>query len=129
MKSVLQNPVKQQSSAHAASSAKAGPGLVCAILITVVAVTPLALIPGVFLSHDVIPKVFLILSGAGLLLALQLRWNAGLRILWGKTTGRIFLLLVVAQFLSLLISTLFSPQIPLSVGGTLWRRFGLLEQV
>jgi O-antigen ligase len=128
MKSILLNPLRQHSSMPAASSAWAGLGVVCAILITVVAVTPLALIPGVFLSHDIIPKLFLILTGAALLLVLQPRWSPGLRILWGQTTGRLFLLLVAAQFLSLLISTLFSPQIPLSVGGTLWRRFGLLEQ-
>ena len=128
MKSVLPNPVKQQSSVPEAFSARAGLGLVCAILITVVAVTPLALIPGFFLSHDVIPKVFLILTGAALLLVLQPRWSPGLRTLWGRTTGRLFLLLVAAQFLSLLISTLLSAQIPLSIGGTLWRRFGSLEQ-
>lgn len=111
-----------------AASSPAASGLVYAILIVVVAMTPLALIPGVFLSHDVIPKVFLILTGAALLLVFQSRWSPGLRVLWGQKTGRFFLLLVAAQLISLLISTVFSPQIPLSAGGTLWRRFGLLEQ-
>src|ERR1700723_2692948 len=104
MKSVLLNPLKQQSSAPVALSARDGFGVVCTILIMVVAVAPLALIPGVFLSHDVIPKVFLILTGAALLLVLQRRWSPGLRILWDQTPGRLFLLLVAAQFLSLLIS-------------------------
>lgn len=103
-------------------------GIVYAILIVVVAVTPLALITGVFLSHDVIPKVFLILTGAALLLAFLPRWSPGLRILWGRTAGRVFLLLAAAQLASLMISTLFSAQFSLSFGGTLWRRFGLLEQ-
>jgi O-antigen ligase len=106
----------------------AGMGIVCAILIVVVAVTPLALITGVFLSHDVIPKVFLILTGAALLLAFLPGWSPGLRMLWGRTAGRVFLLLTGAQFASLLISTFFSAQFALSFGGTLWRRFGLLEQ-
>jgi len=128
MKSVLPKPAKQQSPAPGAPSPRTRLGIVYAILIAVVAVTPLALIPGVFLSHDVIPKVFLILTGAALLLVLQPRWSPGLRLLWGQTTGRLFLLLVAAQLVSLLTSTLFSSQFALSAGGTTWRRFGLLEQ-
>ena len=46
------------------------------------AVTPLALVTGIFLSHDVIPKLVVILGGAGLLLFLIPQWSAGLRQLW-----------------------------------------------
>jgi hypothetical protein len=99
-----------------------------AILIAAVAVMPLALVPGIFLSHDVMPKVILILTGAALLLLFQSRWNAGLALLWRQRTGRLFLLLVAAELFSLAVSTLFSNQISLSVAGTLWRRFGLAEQ-
>ena len=37
-------------------------------------------------------------------------------------------MLIAVQFVSLLLSTLFSDQFPLSLSGTVWRRFGLLEQ-
>jgi len=102
--------------------------VVSAILIAVVAVMPLALMPGIFLSHDVMPKVILLLTGAGLLLMFQRRWNPGLALLRRQRTGRLFLLLVAAQLVSLTVSTLFSNQVPLSFAGTLWRRFGLIEQ-
>lgn len=37
-------------------------------------------------------------------------------------------MLIAAQFVSLLLSTLLSDQFPLSFAGTVWRRFGLMEQ-
>ena len=102
--------------------------IVRAILVVVLAATPLALVTGTFLSHDVIPKTILILTGAALLLFLLPQWWKGLGVLWDKPRGRLFLLLVGAQFASLLVSTVFSERLPLSLAGTVWRRFGLIEQ-
>lgn len=93
------------------------------------AVTPLALVPGVFLSHDVIPKFFLLSFAAVALLVSSSRWSAGVVDLWERTAGRWFLILVAAQTVSLVISTALSVQIPLSIGGTVWRRFGLIGQL
>jgi O-antigen ligase len=99
-----------------------------AILTILVAFTPLALVTGIFRSHDVIPKVILILAGAALLLFLLPRWAGHLATLWQRSEGRLFLMLAIAQFASLLLSTVFSTQPALSFAGTLWRRFGLVEQ-
>jgi putative inorganic carbon (HCO3(-)) transporter len=97
------------------------------------AVTPLALINGIFdihifLSHDVIPKVILILASAAGLLFLLPRWLPSLAALWERQEGRMFLMLVIAQLASLGLSTLFSSQPALSLAGTVWRRFGMIEQ-
>ena len=92
------------------------------------AFTPLALVTGVFVSHDVIPKVILLTTSAAVLLLLLPQWLKPLCVLWNQSRGRRFLILVASQFVSLLLSTLFSYQVPLSFAGTVWRRFGLVEQ-
>ncbi|HVY92423.1 MAG TPA: O-antigen ligase family protein [Bryobacteraceae bacterium] len=90
--------------------------------------TPLALVTGVFLSHDVIPKLFLLALAAALLLFLYPQWSPGLRALRGRREGKIFVILIAAQIVSLVVSTALSNQIPLSIAGTVWRRFGLIGQ-
>ena len=87
----------------------------------VFAVTPLGLLSGVFLSHDVMPKVILVLCGAAALLLLLPRWAGGI--------GRWFLWLAMAQVAVLVVSTLFSDQPLLSLVGTTWRRYGTVEQI
>ena len=99
------------------------------ILLAVIAVTPLALMPGLFLSHDVIPKAILILTGAAGLLLMSHQWTRAIGMLWSTAHGRIFLCLVLAQSFSLLLSTAFSSQPNLSLTGTVWRRFGMVEQL
>jgi O-antigen ligase len=116
--------------ARAASKANLRPEpAAAAILAGIIALTPLCLLPGVFLSHDVIPKVIAIMFGASSLLLLWPQWSSGLNILWTQQRGRWFLALAAAQILSLILSTLFSNQLPLSVAGTVWRRFGSAEQI
>jgi O-antigen ligase len=99
------------------------------ITIAAVAITPLALIPGVFISHDVIPKLAMLALGAALLLILYPQWSPALQSLRSRRRGKIFLILVAAQILSLIVSTVLSNQIPLSLAGTVWRRFGLIGQL
>lgn len=98
------------------------------LLIGVLAVTPLAMLTGVFLSHDVAPKVLAILCGSAALLFLLPQWLSGLGLLIRNRVGVIFLFLLCAQFASLLLSTSASGNLSLSIAGTLWRRFGLIEQ-
>jgi len=98
------------------------------IAIAALAGTPLALLTGVFVSHDVIPKVILLTSGAAFLLFLFPKWSPLMGDLWNQPRGRHFLGLVVVQCFSLSLSTLYSRQIPLSLAGTVWRRYGLIEQ-
>ncbi|HEX4137349.1 MAG TPA: O-antigen ligase family protein [Bryobacteraceae bacterium] len=93
------------------------------------AVTPLGLLTGTFLSHDVMPKVILVLSGAALLLFLLPRWSGGFAQLRANQRGRWFLWLAAAQGLLLAASTLFSTQPLVSFAGTTWRRFGMMEQL
>lgn len=117
-------PSQRSSDAAAADPARA----ITAILCATVAIMPLALVTGIFISHDVIPKVVVLTTGTALLFFLFPRWAPALQSFWRLPGGRAYLLLVLAQFASLLVSTLFSSQIPLSLGGTVWRRFGLIGQ-
>ena len=95
----------------------------------VFAATPLALLTGTFLSHDVMPKVVVLLCGAALLLFLLPQWSGGIGQLRTTRHGRWFLWLVAAQALVLVVSTLFSTQPLVSFAGTTWRRFGMVEQL
>jgi hypothetical protein len=102
---------------------------VAAIITILVAGTPLCLLPGVFLSHDVAPKVVITLCGAAILLLLLRQWASGIRRLWDTNPGRWFLLLAAAQCVSIVISTAASTRPGLSLAGTIWRRFGAVEQI
>jgi len=109
--------------------AAADPSLpITRILTVAVAVTPLALVTGIFISHDVIPKLVLLTTATALLLFLYRHWANFLYALWRQSRGRGFLVLVLAQIASLVISTFLSSQISLSLSGTVWRRFGLIGQ-
>jgi len=99
-----------------------------ALTILLVAGTPLCLLPGVFLSHDVMPRAVATLAGAACLLFLLPEWAGGVAALWNRPTGRVFLSLVAAQGVSLSVSTVFSTQPALSFAGAVWRRFGMAEQ-
>jgi O-antigen ligase len=111
-----------------AKPAVAWSNLVALIAVIALAVTPLALLPGVFISHDVIPKVILLAFSAAALTFLFPLWSPALKEFGSRSNGRLFLMLIAAQFASLVISMLFSSQIALSFAGTVWRRFGLVEQ-
>ena len=93
------------------------------------AAMPLGLMPGIFLSHDVMPKVIFLLIGAAFLLFLLPQWWGGIEKLQSTQRGRWFVWLVVAQAVLLALSTLFSEQPLLSFAGTTWRRFGMVEQI
>jgi O-antigen ligase len=93
-----------------------------------VAVTPLALLTGVFLSHDVIPKLVMLACAASLLLVLYPQWSPAPGALRQRPEGKIFLILVGAQMVSLSVSTALSSDVALSIGGTVWRRFGWIGQ-
>ena len=97
-------------------------------MVIAIAVTPLCLMNGVFLSHDVIPKVLVTLATAAALLFLLPQWAPSTASLWEAGQGRWFLVLVAAQAFSLALSTAFSGQPALSFAGTVWRRFGSAEQ-
>jgi O-antigen ligase len=97
---------------------------------TVLALTPLLILPSYFFYFDVTPKVVIALIGTsiGLLLLLRDSALAGARRLWAYPPGRWFCVLAAAQLISLLLSTFFSSHPALSWNGGNWRRLGLVSQ-
>jgi O-antigen ligase len=95
----------------------------------VIALIPLAIAPGLFFYFDVTPKIALLLLG-----------TAGAAICWTATGGargfhrasraaRWFVLTLSLMAASLVVSTLASVNPALSLGGSNWRRWGLVTQV
>jgi hypothetical protein len=95
----------------------------------VVAATPLGLLNGVFVSHDVMPKVIAVLCGAACLLFLISQWSGGVSRLCSTRHGRCFLWLAGGQAALLIVSMFISRQPLLSLVGSTWRRFGAVEQL
>jgi O-antigen ligase len=91
---------------------------------------PLAIAPRFFsFNFDSLPKVLVVyLVAAGLLVAPRL-WRNSWERLQATTQGRLFLVFVLAEGLSLIISTIFSSDPQLSLFGTHWRYFGALSQL
>ncbi len=121
--------VRTERSVTAPAPSPAAPRATALALAVFVAATPLAFAPGLFLSHDVMPKVVFTLAGAALLLLLLQQWMPGAVRLARSGAGKTFLILLAAQAASLVISTVFSSAPGLSLGGTTWRRFGTVEQL
>jgi tetratricopeptide (TPR) repeat protein len=97
---------------------------------TVLALTPLLILPAYFFYYDVTPKVAVVVIGTttGLLLFARDSTFAEARRLWADPLGRWFCMLAAAQILSLLLSALFSSHPALSWNGGNWRRFGFVSQ-
>jgi hypothetical protein len=89
----------------------------------------LLIAPGLSLHFDVTPKIVLLLCGAAFAAMLPGAYMPGVYKLFADRLGRIFLLLLAAQFLSLVVSTMISDQLALSLTGSTWRRLGLLSHV
>ena len=91
---------------------------------------PLAIAPRFFsFNFDSLPKTLVVyLVAAGFLLAPRL-WRNSWERLQATTQGRWFLVFVLAEGLSLVLSTIFSPDPQLSLFGTHWRYFGALSQL
>ncbi len=82
------------------------------------ALIPLLIAPGFLFYYDLTPKIALLLLAAGV----ALPWSVA----GGRRPAGWFSLLLAAQLLSLAISTAVSAEPRLSLGGTSWRRFGLI---
>jgi tetratricopeptide (TPR) repeat protein len=96
----------------------------------VLALTPLLILPAYFFYYDVTPKVAVVVMGAaiGLLLLGLDSTFAKLRRLWADPQGHWFCMLIAAQLVSLLLSTVFSSHPALSWNGGNWRRLGFVSQ-
>jgi hypothetical protein len=94
------------------------------LLSAILALLPLTLAPSLLFYYDITPKIVVLLTGTaiGLILA---RREAQAR----SPELRVFGMLLIAQAASLAVSTAFSSDAALSLGGSMWRRFGLISQV
>ena len=93
------------------------------LLSAILALLPLILAPGLLFYYDITPKIVVLLTGTAI--GLLVRREAQAR----STELRIFGMLLLAQGASLALSTVFSSDVALSLGGSMWRRFGLLTQL
>ncbi len=96
-----------------------------ALLGAVLGLVPLVILPGVLFYFDVTPKVFVLAAAVALILpwfAVTGRFSA----LAGFREGRWLGIALVANLVSLSVSTALSENPALSVGGTNWRRLGLV---
>ena len=92
----------------------------------VVAGVPIVIAPNLSLHFDVAPKVVLLLCGAGIMALLWNGYVPGARQVAADRGGRVFVLLLGAQAISLAMSSVLSADPALSVTGTNWRRLGLI---
>lgn len=98
------------------------------LLPVTLALLPLLILPRVVFYYDIAPKVVVLLFGAGFALFFFEENRRALTALWKENYGRWFIALLAAQECSLLLSTVTSQSPWFSVGGSSWRRFGLLSQ-
>lgn len=97
------------------------------ILGAILALTPLLIAPHLLFYFDVTPKIVVLIFGV----VLAVPWFAArpkTGALSGFRAGRLLAILLGAQFVSVVLSTILSTNPGLSLGGTNWRRFGLVAQ-
>ncbi|MEX2301392.1 MAG: O-antigen ligase family protein [Bryobacterales bacterium] len=111
--------------AGAASKGRREQVLLAVLNATVLGVV-LLIAPGLVLFYDITPKIVMLLCGTAATLLLFPAWLGGLKLLWRESLGRVFLGLIAVHLVSLLVSTLLSPQPGLSFAGSNWRRLGLV---
>jgi O-antigen ligase len=100
-----------------------------AILMAGLAGIPLALVPSLFLQYYTTPKLVISYLAAALLLLRAEDWWPGARALWRTSCGRLFYITLLAQIAWLCVSTAFSRDLALALGGTTSGRFGALTEV
>ena len=84
--------------------------------------------PGLLFYFDVTPKILVLLCATAIALFFFQQNRRGFRALLEDRLGRWFFILIAAQGLSLIISTICSRNPALSLNGGNWRRFGLITQ-
>jgi len=94
------------------------------VLPLVAAVLPVVIAPGMLFYFDVTPKLVFLLIGTAIALVL---WRGDLPV--NSRFNRIFYLLLAAEAVSIIVSTLTSTHPALSLNGGNWRRFGLISQL
>ncbi len=98
------------------------------ILGAVLGLAPLLITPHLLFYYDVTPKLGVAFLGAALALPWWAVHRNGGRVLLAERDGRRFCALLGVALLSLVLSTAVSTHPALSIGGSTWRRFGLVPQ-
>ncbi|MBL8292233.1 MAG: O-antigen ligase family protein [Bryobacterales bacterium] len=93
------------------------------------ALLPILTLPGWAFYFDVTPKIVVLLAAAGIACCLFAANARSLRSLASTRPGRRLAVLVAAQVLFLIVATAASSMPALSLGGSNWRRFGLVTQL
>src|ERR1700722_639928 len=99
------------------------------LLSLVIALIPLAIAPGLFFYFDVTPKIALLLLGTA---TAVIWWTAAGGVQGFHRASRAaywFVLTLLCMAASLAVSTLASVNPALSLGGSNWRRWGLVTQL
>src|SRR4030081_1376343 len=97
-------------------------------LVTLVAaLVPLLITPGLLSYFDITPKIAILLCGAALIVLYGKVNASNLKMLTGATAGRWYAGLLMAEWLSTAIATVFSSNRALSLDGGTWRRHGLIS--
>lgn len=107
-----------------------GPGqLLDRLILAILVGVPLLILPGVSFHFDITPKVIVLLCGTGVAVLFWRGYGPGLEAALTGSMVRWFVALIGTQALSLIVSTVFSTQTPLSFAGTNWRRLGLVPHL
>jgi O-antigen ligase len=94
----------------------------------VVALVPLLITPGLLFYFDITPKIVVLLAGVSVMLLFCNNNVNNIRTLLRAAPGRWFAALLGAEWLSAVVSTVFSTQPQLSSNGSNWRRYGLVSE-
>lgn len=95
-------------------------------MLLITALVPLAITPGLVSAFDITPKIAILLLCESVLLLFCKQLVKGARTLFESTPGKLFTALLVAQWLSMGVSTLWSRNPILSLSGSSWRREGFI---
>jgi O-antigen ligase len=94
----------------------------------VAALIPLVIAPGALAYFDITPKIAILLCGTALMLLHSRANTYNLRLLMRAPAGRWFAAFLGAEWLAFAFSNALSTNPTLSLGGGLWRRFGLISE-
>ena len=97
-------------------------------MLLIIALVPLAIAPGLVSAFDITPKIAILLFCESVLLLFCKQLVNSVRSFYKAASGRLFIGLLALQFLSILLSTLWSRNPRLSVVGSSWRRDGLIAE-
>ena len=94
----------------------------------IAALLPLVIAPGLVSYFDITPKIAILLFGTTLILLYPATNVRNVRALMTGPLGRWFVILLAVQWLAVAAATTFSSYPSLSLGGSGWRRYGLISQ-